>query len=84
MVSFLSNCFIIFLDNLNVGLFPDEARFPWDSVTPPPIRLIGNLPFNVATPFLIRLMRSMSQRDNIFSYGRVPSVLTFQHEVAQR
>ena len=53
-------------------------------MTPPPVHLVGNLPFNVATPFLIRLVRSMSQRDNIFSYGRVRCLLTFQHEVAER
>ncbi len=45
---------------------------------------MGNLPFNVATPFLIRLLRSMQRKDNLFSYGRVPCLLTFQKEVASR
>ena len=42
------------------------------------------LPFNVATPFLIRLLASMHNKNNLFAFGRVPAILTFQHEVAHR
>ncbi len=59
-------------------LFPDELRVPWLSPGVPDIRLVGNLPFNVATPLVIRLLRSMQRKDNVFSYGRVPMLLTFQ------
>jgi hypothetical protein len=42
------------------------------------VRLVGNLPFNVATPFLIRLLKSIDSKNNLFQFGRVPAVLTFQ------
>lgn len=50
----------------------------------PNLVLFGNLPFNVATPFLIKLLKTMSEQSNIYSFGRVPAVLSFQHEVAAR
>lgn len=50
----------------------------------PDIRLVGNLPFNITSPFLIRTIRDMAAHENLFSYGRVPAVLTFQKEVAER
>lgn len=56
----------------------------WDSPMTPNLVLFGNLPFNVATPFLIKLLRNMSDQSNIYSFGRVPAVLSFQHEVAAR
>ena len=34
-------------------LFPDGLRKGWDEDTPN-IRVLGNLPFNVATPLIIR------------------------------
>ena len=69
--------------NFFTELFPDEFKRDWQDV-PPDIRVLGNLPFNVATPLLMKYLRAMSQKDNIFSYGRVPLLLTFQHEVAHR
>jgi len=65
-------------------LIPDEARVPWDSVDPAKVVLVGNLPFNVATPFFLRLLAAMDGHKNYYSFGRVPAVLTFQHEVAHR
>jgi len=59
-------------------------RRPWDEPEPPQLRLVGNLPFNISSPLCMRLVRSVSKRDNLFSYGRVPMLLTFQHEVANR
>merc|ERR1712242_108663 len=56
----------------------------WDSPLTPNLALFGNLPFNVATPFLIKLLKNMSEQSNIYAYGRTPSVLSFQHEVAMR
>jgi len=64
-------------------LFDDSLRRDWKD-NPPDIRVLGNLPFNVSTPLLIKWLEAMSERSNIFSYGRVPLVLTFQHEVAVR
>jgi len=48
------------------------------------VKLIGNLPFNVSTLLLVKWIKLMSEHSDLFSYGRVPLVLTFQHEVAQR
>jgi dimethyladenosine transferase 1 len=65
------------------NLFPDGLRVGWEAEVPD-IRVVGNLPFNVSTPLIIKWLRAMSTKSNIFSYGRVPLVLTFQHEVAHR
>eukprot|EP00088_Acartia_fossae_P031782 TRINITY_DN325_c0_g1_i1.p1 TRINITY_DN325_c0_g1~~TRINITY_DN325_c0_g1_i1.p1 ORF type:complete len:346 (+),score=57.92 TRINITY_DN325_c0_g1_i1:1118-2155(+) len=64
-------------------LFPDYLRKDWEGEVPD-IRVVGNLPFNVSTPLIVKWMQAIAERRNIFSYGRVPLVLTFQHEVAQR
>ncbi|CAB3407024.1 unnamed protein product [Caenorhabditis bovis] len=50
----------------------------------PPIHVIGNLPFNIASPLIIKYLRDMSYRRSIWKYGRVPLTLTFQLEVAKR
>jgi len=65
------------------NLFPDNVRKAWDGDVPD-LRVIGNLPFNVSTPLLIKWIAAISEQRNIFSYGRVPLLLTFQHEVAHR
>ena len=65
------------------NIFPHSLARDW-TAEPPDIRVLGNLPFNVATPLIIRWLSNMSARDNIFSYGRVPLTLTFQQEVAER
>nr|ACO13090.1 Mitochondrial dimethyladenosine transferase 1, mitochondrial precursor [Lepeophtheirus salmonis] len=64
-------------------LLNSDLKSNWPDQVPN-IRLIGNLPFNVATPYVVKLFECMSDRSNIFSFGRVPSILTFQHEVAYR
>lgn len=65
-------------------MFPKDIMRPWDSAETPPLCIIGNLPFNVATPYLIRTLKAMSEKSNAFYYGRSTLVLTFQHEVALR
>jgi len=74
--------------NYNVEkMIPDEARIPWETECrddPCRVVLVGNLPFNVATPFFLRLLTSIDDRSNYYRFGRVPAVLTFQHEVALR
>lgn len=70
--------------NITSRLTGKLLKTPWDSPLKSDLVLFGNLPFNVATPFLIRLMKSMADQNNLFSFGRMTSVLTFQHEVALR
>lgn len=77
---------IILGDVLNFdmsSLLPPTLTQAWDSPSPD-IVVAGNLPFNVSTPLLIRWIQAMANRDNVFTYGRVPLTLTFQHEVAHR
>jgi len=64
-------------------LFPDVLRKDWHEEKPN-VRVLGNLPFNVSTPLIIRWLADIAARDNIFSYGRVPLTLTFQKEVVDR
>lgn len=61
----------------------DSVKKPWDEEQDR-VKLIGNLPFNISNPLLIRLVKMMSEKSDLFSFGRVPSVLTFQKEVADR
>lgn len=63
---------------------PEELGMPWESDELPGVQLVGNLPFSVASPLLIRWLRQMSRREGPFRRGRVPLSLTFQLEVAQR
>lgn len=65
------------------NLFPSHLRRQWSDPSPP-IHIVGNLPFNVSTPLIIRWLRQMSDRSGLFAYGRVGLTLTFQWEVAQR
>lgn len=68
------------------NLYVDDPLCPrksWHD-SPPKIFLIGNLPFNVATPLIIRLLKQMALRKGPFSHGRCPLTLTFQKEVAER
>lgn len=65
------------------GLFPQHLKREWGDATPP-IHVIGNLPFNVSIPLMMRWLRQISKHTGFWSYGRVPLTLTFQLEVAER
>jgi dimethyladenosine transferase 1 len=56
----------------------------WEDRSLPSIRLIGNLPFSVSTPLLVKWLHHISLRNSFWQYGRVPMLLTFQDEVARR
>jgi len=72
--------------NYNIEkMIPEEAKVPWEAEFDPcQVVLVGNLPFNVATPFFLRLLAAIDDQSNYYRFGRVPAVLTFQHEVALR
>jgi len=64
-------------------IFPSELSTRW-SETQPRLHIIGNLPFNVSTPLIIRWLEDMSVHRGAWKHGRVPLTLTFQKEVAER
>lgn len=65
------------------NIFSEKNRKEWENGLPN-IRILGNLPFNVSTPLIIKWLHAISERKSAWEYGRVPLTLTFQKEVAER
>lgn len=77
---------IIFDDIMKTNmdkLFPVTEMKAWEDKSPR-IFIIGNLPFNVSTPLIIKWLHAISERRGPWTHGRVRMTLTFQKEVAER
>lgn len=70
------------LDYTLIDLFQNETKKDWKQNSN--VYLISNLPFNISTEFLIKLLNQCYKRTGIFTYGRVKMTLGFQLEVAKR
>ncbi|CAB3259588.1 unnamed protein product [Arctia plantaginis] len=62
---------------------PSDIKTEWHD-SPPPLHLIGNLPFSVSTILIIRWLEMMSKQEGPWILGRTRMTLTFQKEVAER
>ncbi|KAF6768136.1 hypothetical protein AHF37_07395 [Paragonimus kellicotti] len=71
-----------FSPNTAGSALPDSLVQPATQL--PRVRAIGNLPFNISTPLVIQWLHDVAERRGLWRLGRVPMILTFQKEVAER
>lgn len=62
-------------DNYEIHNY-DALKFDYETLDPPPDKMVSNLPYNIATPLLIKILSSTSSIKNIF--------VTVQKELAER
>ena len=77
---------IIHADMLEINerdLVKDIQPEAWESEKEV-VKIVGNLPFNVATEMLLKWLRQIPSRDGTFVTGRTSLTLLFQKEVALR
>ncbi|XP_056649095.1 dimethyladenosine transferase 1, mitochondrial [Diorhabda sublineata] len=68
--------------NFETG-FKGAPKHDWFEA-PPPVHLIGNLPFSVSTNLIIRFLQAISEKNSAWTFGRSSMTLTFQKEVGER
>lgn len=44
--------------------------------------MVGNLPFNVSIPLILKLCRMASKKEQLYQFGRIPLYFVFQKEIA--
>lgn len=64
-------------------IVPPKFKTNWES-DEANIHLMGNLPFNISIGLLLRLLKKVSEKKGLYSFGRVPMTLMFQKEVVER
>ncbi|GFX21204.1 dimethyladenosine transferase 1, mitochondrial [Trichonephila clavipes] len=77
---------IILADIMDLNLeniLPSNLNSGW-TLYPPPLYIIGNLPFNISTPLIIKWLKHCSTHTGPFIHGRTQLALTFQKEVGDR
>jgi dimethyladenosine transferase 1 len=65
------------------NIFPEKLVQPWNA-DPPKIHIVGNLPFGVSTPLIIRWLNAIADKTQAWRYGRTPLTLMFQKEIGER
>ncbi|KAM3715112.1 Dimethyladenosine transferase 1 [Dirofilaria immitis] len=81
---FIHRADILKIDLEQIWSYAGVERVAWEEDRLPKAHIIGNLPFNIASPLIIKFLREMLYRQGPWSFGRVPLLLTFQMEVAER
>ncbi|CAB4378930.1 unnamed protein product [Rhizophagus irregularis] len=60
------------------------AHIDEDRIQVSNLHLIGNLPFNIASSFLVQWIKMLSDRSGIFKFSNITMTLMFQKEVGDR
>ncbi|CAH8536304.1 unnamed protein product [Heterobilharzia americana] len=70
--------------HIHESLSENQTDTALENISSRKICVIGNLPFNISTPLVCQWLHDIAERRGIWRYGRVPLILTFQKEVAER
>lgn len=70
----------------NISVSSKSVQWETDeSLSNCPMHMLGNLPFNIAIPLLIRWLKQVSHRSGPYAFGyRIPITICLQEDVAGR